>query len=151
MAAPLDPDRDAAEVVLSEERLQVGVVRIPRERVRISKRITTEMRTLQVPVRVEQLVVRHEPVTGEGRTGAGGAAEPPEELVLVLHEEVPEVSLRVRPTERVRVRVRQVTGHQVVSAVLRHEEVDLTVDELQHEVARDAAVAQPVEGNATHG
>ncbi|GAB7193646.1 hypothetical protein NUM3379_43560 [Kineococcus sp. NUM-3379] len=133
MTTPHTPDRNEHEIVLSAERLQHSVVRIPRERVRISKRITTEVRTLEVPVRVEQLVVRHEALTGHA--DATATAEPPEELVLVLHEEVPEVSLRVRPTEQVRVRVRQVTGTQVVSDVVRHEEVDVTVEELPHGTA----------------
>ncbi|PPK97446.1 uncharacterized protein (TIGR02271 family) [Kineococcus xinjiangensis] len=137
MTTPHTPESSERDIVLSAEKLQVGVVRVPRERVRISKRITTEVRTLEVPVRVEQLVVRHEPLDGSDATGASGEA--PEELVLVLHEEVPEVSLRVRPTEQVRVRVRQVTGRQVVSDVLRHEEVDLTVDELPQE----SRTAQP--------
>ena len=135
MTTPHPSDRTEHDIVLSAERLQHSVVRVPRERVRISKRITTEIRTLEVPVRVEQLVVRHEALTGTGRADVDGTAETPEELVLVLHEEVPEVSLRVRPIERVRVRVRQVTGKQVVSDVVRHEEVDLTVDELPHESA----------------
>ena len=135
MTTPHTPDREEHEIVLSAERLQHSVVRVPRERVRISKRITTEIRTLEVPVRVEQLVVRHEALAGTGHADAATTATPPEELVLVLHEEVPDVSLRVRPTEQVRVRVRQVTGRQVVSDVLRHEEVDLTVDELPHESA----------------
>ncbi|GAA4658246.1 DUF2382 domain-containing protein [Kineococcus glutinatus] len=126
MSTPQNPAGTEHELVLSAERLQHDVVRVPRERVRISKRITTEIRTLQVPVRVEQLVVRHEPVDGPG--AAAGAA-PAEDLVLVLHEEVPAVSLQVQPVERVRVRVQRVEGRQSVSALLSHEEVELTVEE----------------------
>ena len=131
------------ELVLSAERLQHSVVRTPRERVRVSKRITTEMRTLQVPVRVEQLVVRHEPMADGERPAEVQGAEPPEDLVLVLHEEVPVVSLQVRPTERVRLSVRQVAGRQVVTETLRHEEVDLRVDELPREPAARTAHGGP--------
>lgn len=118
------------EVVLSAERLRHDVVRTPRERVRISKHITTEVRTLEVPVRVERLVVEREPVADPGRAAVAGPAEDPGELVVVLHEEVPVVSVQVRPTERVRFRVQRVTEERVVSDVLRHEEVDLVVEEI---------------------
>ena len=146
MTAPHTPEPAEHEMVLSAERLQHSVIRRPRERVRISKRITTEVRTLEVPVRVEQLVVRREPVGGVDG-GPGGDA--PEELVLELHEEVPVVSLEVRPTERVRVRVQQITGTQVVSDLLRHEEVDLTVEELPR--GSRAGAGRPAENDATHG
>lgn len=120
---------EQAEVVLHEQRLQVMQERVAVERVRISKRIVTETRTIEVPVRVEQLVIAHEPLTSQeagNHLGGGQAGEVPGELVLVLHEEVPEVSLRVLPVERVVVRKQTVAATQTVSAELSREVADIS-------------------------
>ena len=113
----------AAEVVLHQERLGITTRRFPAERVRFTKRIVTTTRTVEVPVRVEQLVVTHEPLSDEFPVTDG---EVPAELVIVLHEEVPEVTLRVVPVERVSVAVRTVTRDEVVVAELATEVVDVT-------------------------
>ncbi|WP_432544971.1 DUF2382 domain-containing protein [Kineococcus sp. SYSU DK002] len=131
--APVGEAGDAGpdvEVVLRGEQLRVGTERVPVERVRFSKRVVTTTRTVEVPVRVEQLVVTHEPVTDgdAGTLAEPGGARGEEELVIVLHEEVPRVSLDVVPVEEVRVRVRTVAGEQVVTADLRRETVGLDVD-----------------------
>ncbi len=80
---------------------------------------------MEVPVRVEQLVVEREPLDADGTAAAGRAATgaAPEPLEIVLHEEVPVVSVRVQPVEVVRVSVRDVQGEQVVRAELRSEQV----------------------------
>lgn len=118
------------EVVLRGERLRTGTERVPVERVRFSKRIVTTTRTVEVPVRVEQLVVSHEPI-GDGDLPAGEPGPPPgdEELVIVLHEEVPRVTLDVVPVEEVRVRVRTVAGEQVVTTAVRREVADVQTPE----------------------
>jgi uncharacterized protein (TIGR02271 family) len=111
-------------VVLSAETLTVSTVRVPRERVRISKRVVTSTRTVEVAVRREELVVTREPVTGSGEVTAPAGDR---ELVIVLHEEVPEISLRVEPVELVRIGVTTVEGQDVVHAELRREEADVDV------------------------
>ncbi|MCI2240393.1 YsnF/AvaK domain-containing protein [Paenibacillus sp. TRM 82003] len=106
--------------------MRTRTVRAPRERVRISKRIVSEVRTVEVPVRVERLVVEHEPLdeAGAGPVGEDPAGlAPAEPLEIVLHEEVPVVSLRVQPVEVVRVGVRTVQGEEVVEVDLRSEQV----------------------------
>ncbi|WP_369056618.1 DUF2382 domain-containing protein [Kineococcus terrestris] len=120
------------EVVLSEERLVVSTRRVPRERVRIVKRVVEEVRTVQVPVRVEQLVLAHEPVAEVG-DGVDGGDAGPRELELVLHEEVPVVSVRVEPVERVRVRVVEVAGEETVEAVVRRERTHVDAPETRRE------------------
>jgi len=112
-----------AEVVLHQERLSITTRRVPVERVRFTKRIVTTTRTIEVPVRVEQLVVTHEPLSDEFPVTDGEVSP---ELVIVLHEEVPEVTLRVVPVERVSVAVRTVTRDEVVVAELATEVVDVT-------------------------
>ena len=121
----VDPD---SEVVLHAERLTTSRERVAVERVRFAKRIVTTTRTIEVPVRVEELVVTRGPLSGDldgapfdAAPGRGG-----EELVIVLHEEVPEVVVRGGiPVEKITVTVRSVAGEQVVSADLRREVVDV--------------------------
>ncbi|WP_328291468.1 YsnF/AvaK domain-containing protein [Kineococcus sp. NBC_00420] len=129
------------EVVLHAQRLLISRQRVATERVRFVKQIVTSTRTIEVPVRIEQLVISHEPLTGaaddglrdetgNGRAGtelsvAGADASG---LVIVLHEEVPEVTMRVVAKERVSVGVRTVNGEQVVSASLGTEVVDVDTD-----------------------
>ncbi|GAB3218612.1 hypothetical protein GCM10027586_11340 [Kineococcus gypseus] len=101
-------------------------MRVARERVRVSKRVVSEVRTVQVPVRVEQLVVEREPLdadAGDADAPAAGDTAAAEPLVIVLHEEVPVVSVRAEPVEVVRIGVRTVQGEQTVSTELRSEQV----------------------------
>ncbi|GAB3462692.1 DUF2382 domain-containing protein [Kineococcus endophyticus] len=112
-------------MVLSAEALRTGTVRVARERVRISKRIVETTRTVEVPVRVEQLVVVHEPLGPDDPVPDVDPTAPVEELVVVLHEEVPEVTLRVHPVELVRIGIDTVPGEVVVEADVRSEEVEV--------------------------
>jgi len=113
-----------ADVVLHAERLSVSSDRFAVERVRFSKRVVTTTRTVEIPVRIEQLVVHHEPFPERTPVDARVAPDPAD-LVIVLHEEVPEVTLRVQPVERVTVQVRSVTGEETVTAELRSEIADV--------------------------
>jgi len=54
-----------AEVTRSEEELDVGVEKRPRERVRLKKYVVTEEVTKKVPVQREEVRVEREPVEGE--------------------------------------------------------------------------------------
>ena len=126
----------APEVVLSAEQLQVRSTRVPRETVRVRKEVVTELRTIEVPVRVERLVITHEPPAGtpsagdDARGTGAGSAQGARDLEVVLHEEVPEVSVRVQATERVRVRVVSVEDVETVTAELAHEEAVVEVEDL---------------------
>lgn len=108
-------------VIRSEERLDVSTVRTATERVRIRKVVVTEERTVTVQVRREELVVEREPLDGP----LEGDGAPPEPLVIVLHAEVPVVSTRVVPVERVSVVVDRITAMRTVTEELRHERVDV--------------------------
>ncbi|WP_432570077.1 DUF2382 domain-containing protein [Kineococcus sp. SYSU DK005] len=122
-----DVDQHGVEVVRSAEELRVARVRVPRERVRVSKRVVTEVRTVEVPVRVEQLVIEREPLDADGTAAPGQAATgaAPEPLEIVLREEVPVVSVRAEPVEVVRIGVRTTEAEQSVTAQLRTEHVDI--------------------------
>ena len=117
-------------MVLSAERLSVGVERVPAGRVRISKRIVEELRTVQVPLRREELVVTQEPVSADGPSSAGAPAE---DLVLVLREEVPVVSVNTQAYERVVVSVETVHAEETVRTELRTEHASVTVTESTHD------------------
>lgn len=108
-------------VIRSEERLGVSTVRTATERVRIRTVIVTEERTVTVQVRREELVIEREPLDGP----LEGDGEPPEPLVIVLHAEVPVVSTRVVPVERVSVVVDRITAMRSVSEEVRRERVDV--------------------------
>jgi uncharacterized protein (TIGR02271 family) len=125
-----DSTADAAEVVLSAERLSVGVERVPAGRVRISKRIVEEVRTVQVPLRREELVVTQEPLAADGPLPAGGPAE---DIVLVLREEVPVVSVDTQVYERVVVSVETVRTEETLRTELRTEHASVTVVETGQE------------------
>jgi stress response protein YsnF len=136
-------DAGSVEVVRSEQRLVPGVERRVGGRVRVAKRVVTEERTLTVTVRREELVVEHLPVAegviGEGTVGdqggeavvhTGAARAPGSDavLTLVLSEEVPEVTVRAVPRERVRVHVDRVTTEEVVTGDVARERVDVDLD-----------------------
>ena len=67
-------DELPSSMIRSEESLFVDRERVPRERVRLVKRIVTETITQTIEVRREELHLERVPLTGSG--GAGGHAEP---------------------------------------------------------------------------
>ena len=69
-----EPD-GVAEVVRSEERLRVGTVRNPVERVRLSRRIVTELRQVEVAIRREELVDGFDPSVIETHVAAADYVE----------------------------------------------------------------------------
>jgi len=115
--------------VRSEERLSVQLSRTAVETVRVSRRIVTE--TVQVPVTIrrEELSVTRTPVSGSPQ--AQGDPLQVEDLVLVLHEEVPVVNLEIRATERVTVGVDVVDTDELVTADLKREQVEIDTSGLR--------------------
>lgn len=116
------PSAPGPEVVLHQERAHVDVVR---EAVRavVRRRIVTEVRTVEVTVRREVLEVEHLPAA---EPAMPVAAEPRQQLEIVLSEEVPVVQLQVQPYERVSIGVERVTAQDVVSMQVGEERVELT-------------------------
>lgn len=112
------------EVLRSEERLTVGVERVPWRRVRLVKRVVVERKVIEL--RREELVVEELPageeLTADEQALALGRDAP---LEIVLREEQAVVQTRVVPVERVRVWVDRVDGQRRVTVPLRHEEVAL--------------------------
>jgi uncharacterized protein (TIGR02271 family) len=116
-----DPAPDRVEVVRREEELSVERVRVPRERLRLRKRIVTEPVTLTVELRREELVVEREPIR-EGEEVVGRAIDDAP-LEIVLHTEEPVVATRVVAVERVRVVKQTVVEERELVDELRKEQV----------------------------
>lgn len=113
-------------VTLHEEQLQVRTVRAPHERVVIRRRITTEVRMVEVTVRREELHVERQPVDDAASPPGGDAARSP--LVIILSEEVPVVGVETRPYERVTVTVDTVTQEHHVQESVAKERADVATE-----------------------
>jgi uncharacterized protein (TIGR02271 family) len=121
---PTDPPLTSGpDVVLHQEQLHIGVSRVAVRAV-LRRRITTEVRQVEVTVRREVLEVEHLPVEQDGDIAGAGQTRTP--LVIVLSEEVPVVELRTRPYEQVTVDVETVTDQQPVSATVGRELADIS-------------------------
>jgi stress response protein YsnF len=117
----------------------------------VVKYVVTEEVQVTVPLRREEIRIEEVPLdapdvadetlAGTGRHAAGAADRTPVSTAgggvpeeIVLHREEPVVSVRVVPTERVRLRTEVVQGQEQVSAQVQRERI--TVDE--HPVAGTA-------------
>lgn len=119
------------ELTRSEEVAVAGTQRVVTGRVRVTKRVVVEERTVTVPVRREEVVVEHlgpdDALAPDAVTaGAGGTSAPVVDLI--LHEEQVEVVTRAVPTERVRVFVDTVRETVAVDTTLAREVIDVTTE-----------------------
>lgn len=140
---PFTPGTDGSGAELPATTLSREVVNIDTEwaesgRVRFRRRIVTETRTLEVTVRREELEIedlhvidRNGALVGSAKDGpVTDAPAPAEPLVIVLQEEVPEVSLRLRPYEQVIVTTTIGTRAGRVTSEVQREEVDVKITPL---------------------
>lgn len=108
----------------AEEELRASTVRRPVERVRVRKRIVTEMVTRTIPVRHEELVLERERILDDEPVVPREATLPE----LVLHREELVVETRVVPVERVRL-VREIATDVIeVHDTIRRERIALEGD-----------------------
>jgi len=125
---PLRPsDPETSEVVRSEEELRLGTRVVPRERVRLVKRIVSETVTRTFEVRREELLVERAALDGSVAE-AGDALSGDGALEIILHEEQVELVTRVVPRERVRAYVELVAEEHPVTETVRREEVEVETD-----------------------
>jgi uncharacterized protein (TIGR02271 family) len=120
-------EEGVAEVVVSEERLDVDKRSLPHERVVLRKEVVTETVTISVPVRREVLRVERIPIEpgSEPAVDELTAFAPGEAQELILMEERAVVDKRVVPRERVRLAKDVVTEDQHITETVRREEVDV--------------------------
>ena len=118
------PGRDAAEdtaatngeterLVLKEEELDVRKVRVKTGEVVVRKEIVEEQRTIQVPVRREEVVIE--------RQGFDGSVSPKETIRIPVKEERVDVVTYPVDLEEVSVYTKSVQEEEQVSALLRRE------------------------------
>lgn len=101
-----DVDDGMVDVIRSEERLLVGTVRRPVERVTVHRDVVVEQVTQTFEVRREVLRVERHALEGDSASApAGQALQAPQVVEMVLREERPVVTLQVVPVERVRIGV----------------------------------------------
>ncbi|MET9634181.1 PRC and DUF2382 domain-containing protein [Lentzea sp. NPDC006480] len=115
---------DAAEVTLSEEKLDVGTREVETGRVRLVKHTVTEQRNITVPVTHEEVRVVREPVKGNA-----GKAFADEQAEVTLHREEPVVQKRTEAVERVRLEKDAVTEQKTVKGEVRKERVEVERDD----------------------
>jgi stress response protein YsnF len=119
-------------VVLSAERAEVGIEWVVSGRARLRRRIVTETRSIEVVVRREELVIETENTRTQedgqvlvGTSSDGPAVQdvgPVPELVIVLNEEVPQITMTTRPYEWVGVSVDLASTESTVTTPVRREE-----------------------------
>ena len=130
-----DAGADDTAMVVSEEQWRVGTEWVVSGRVRLRRRIVTEYRTVEVAVRREIVEVAGDTVdfrdghlVGVGLDGPPVAAPAPSTpFVAVLREEVPVVTVQVRPYERFTVTTTRVQDAATVHDTVRREQLDVTV------------------------
>ncbi|TSB21945.1 PRC and DUF2382 domain-containing protein [Streptomyces benahoarensis] len=125
-AAPTKETREQTpEIVLSEERIQIGTAEREAGRAHLRKHVVTEDVHRTVPLSHEEVRLVREKISDEeqmrGRTaprlGDG-------EVEVVLHEEEAVVTKRTVPVERVRLETERVTEQREINTELRKEEVE---------------------------
>lgn len=118
-----DPD---VAVTLFAERVDASTRWVATEAVTVRRRVVTTTKTVEVTVRREELVVE----TSRRSLESASAAElhpEHEPLVILLREEVPEITMRAVPYEQVSVHVERVhTEDQRIETQVRHDAVEFT-------------------------
>jgi uncharacterized protein (TIGR02271 family) len=121
-----------AEMIRSEERLNVGTEQVESGKVRLHKYVVTEQQQITVPVSHEEVRVEREPISDTDRAGAmsgrGGKLEESDEEI-TLHAERPVVNTETVAVERVRVGKETVTEDETVAGQVRKERVDIDSDQ----------------------
>ncbi len=114
-------EEDEVRVRRVEEELVAGTREREVGAVRVRKRVVTEHRRMEVPIRREEVVVERVPVEGEASEARIGD----DEVVIPLTEE--EVVVEKRPVVKEEIRIRKdvVEDTEVVEEDVRREEVDV--------------------------
>ncbi|MGW1836232.1 PRC and DUF2382 domain-containing protein [Streptomyces sp. NPDC002067] len=113
------------EIVLSEERMQIGTEEHEAGRAHLRKHVVTEDVHRTVPVSHEEVRLVREKISDEERMRGRTAPRLGEgEVEVVLHEEEAVVTKRTVPVERVRLETERVTVQQEINTELRKEEVE---------------------------
>ena len=118
---------DATGIVRHAEQASATNEWVPVSRIRMTRRIVTEIQAIEVEVRREELVVTEEPIPASSAVSlpAGQAPVTPEPRIFVLRAEVPSVSLTILPVERVTVTPVIVAGKRELTLDLASEHLGI--------------------------
>jgi len=118
------PYGDDDAMTRSEEHLRVGTRSEPVGRARLRKYVVTELESVTVTLRHEEVHVERTPIGGAdaGRYPGTLVAE---ENEVTLHAERPVARTEAVPVERVRLGTELVTGRETVTGEVRQERIEL--------------------------
>lgn len=117
--------KDEQKIKLSEEKLDVDTEEVQTGEVNVSKRVTEETETIEVPVKHEEVVVKRTKVN-DGTLSDGELEE--EEIVIPVSEEQVNVTKRPEVTEEVTVGKESVEETKHVTEKVKKEELDVDSD-----------------------
>jgi uncharacterized protein (TIGR02271 family) len=125
---------DSSDLILSREIVDVSTRWIVSGSIRMRRRIVTEIATVQVALRREELEIEYQNIDRRrgvltGIANDGPSSGPPQQespVVIVLQQELPEVGVRLQPYEMVTISTRLVDQAERVTTDLRHEEIQLS-------------------------
>jgi len=134
---------ERVSVPVVKEEVAVGVRRVPRERMRVRRRVVTEHREVHTPVWAERVQVEHVPRD----VFVDRAPSPRREgdtLILPVVEEVPVVQTRLLLKEEVRIRVvRERSIDRRTIAVRRHE-IELEREDINPKTDTETDEGEPL-------
>lgn len=116
------PAKDALR--LHREVLKADKEVVEAGEVTVRTEVVEETKTLEVPVKREEVVITRHPVEG-GRIETGGIEASEEEIRIPIRQEEVHVSKNTVVTEEVEIGKREVQETQTVSETLRHEEAHI--------------------------
>ncbi len=117
-----DRGSEDRELELRAERLRVDKQVVRHGEVRVRKEVVTEIKTIDVPVTHEELVVEQHPVEGQAANAVPiGAGD--DIIRIPLSEEKIDVQKHTVASEDVTIGKRRVSGAEHISETLRHEEL----------------------------
>jgi uncharacterized protein (TIGR02271 family) len=119
-ATAADELKEGRTVELKEERLNPRKTPVQTGEVKVRKDVVTERKTVDVPVRREEVVVERRPASGQ--RARAGSIRGGEEIRIPVREERVTVEKEPVVREEVRVGKRNVTDTQKVSGTVRREE-----------------------------
>jgi uncharacterized protein (TIGR02271 family) len=123
-AAPAMRDEFDRKMKLREEQLRIEKERVTTGEVSLRKEVTTERKTVEVPVEREEVVITRRDVSG-GESSADAGTIGDEEIRIPVSEERVNVSKETVVTGEVEIGKRKTTGTETVSDDVRKEHVRL--------------------------
>ncbi|MDQ2738661.1 MAG: PRC and DUF2382 domain-containing protein [Actinomycetota bacterium] len=127
----LATDADA-EMIRSEERLQVSTRKVEAGRARLRKYIVTEQQSVTVPVSHEEVRVLRKPITDANRDHALADLQLADEVhEVVLTQDRVVVNKETVPVERINLGTHTVTEQRQVTETIRKEQIEFDDTNLQ--------------------